>query len=164
MAKRKAAAPEQIDPTSTEFVPLTPEPEPEYTPPEEKKFADESMKKPKYERPVDPFGFENIKTDQNLVRLLKSEGHRAWVIRFAHNPNDDKGPNGETYSKENPSPVLKMLKSEGYRWGFDNGDGQGGWGKKWSGDPYGADHIEARRVLAQAAELIGMPKEKEIAF
>ena len=61
----------------------------------------------------------------------------------------------ETYSKENPHPVLKMLKSEGYRWGFDGGDSKGGWGKRFEGDAYGQDHIKARRVLQQAAGLIG---------
>ena len=53
-----------------------------------------------YTRPADPFGFENIKAGENRVRLLKSEGEGAWVIRFAHNPNQDKGLEGETYSKE----------------------------------------------------------------
>ena len=76
----------------------------------------------KWTPPADPFGFENQKTGENRVRLLKSEGEGAWVIRLAHNPNLDKGPDGEEYSKENPHPVLKLLKSEGYRWGFDGGD------------------------------------------
>jgi hypothetical protein len=105
--------------------------------------------------PADPFGFENIKAGENRVRLLKSEGEGAWVIRFAHNPNLDQGPEGENYSKEKPHPVLAMLKSEGFRWGFDGGDGKGGWGKPFNGDAYGADHIEARRVLQVAAEMIG---------
>lgn len=114
-----------------------------------------------FTRPVDPFGFESIAGNQkNRVQLLKSEGEGAWVIRFAHNPNDDKGLEGETYSKANPHPVLKMLKSEGFRWGFDGGDGKGGWGKGFTGDAYGQDHIEARRVLQAAAEMIGAPKEE----
>jgi hypothetical protein len=71
------------------------------------------------------------------------------------NPNQDKGPEGETYTKETPHPVLKMLKSEGYRWGFDGGDDKGGWGKRFSGDAYGADHIEARRVLQMVGDMIG---------
>lgn len=108
-----------------------------------------------YAKPADPFGFESTKAGENRVQLLKSEGHQAWVIRFAHNPNEDKGPNGETYSKENPHPVLKMLKEEGFRWGFDSGDGKGGWGKPFSGDAYGTDHIEARRVLQKSADMIG---------
>jgi len=132
--------------------------------------GDEPTEEPKkkWTPPENPYGFENIKGATNRVRLLKSESEKdrrdgtgAWVIRFAHNPNDDKGPNGETYSKENPHPVLKMLKGEGYRWGFDE-DGKGGWGKGFQGDGYGADHIEARRVLRQAAEMIGAPKEQEI--
>jgi hypothetical protein len=115
----------------------------------------------KWTPPVDPFGFENIRANENRVRLLKSEGEGAWVIRFAHNPNLDKGPNGEVYSKVNPHPVLKMLKEEGYRWGFDGGDGKGGWGKGFTGDAYGQDHIEARKVLRQAAEMLGAKVEAE---
>jgi hypothetical protein len=120
-----------------------------------------TLEKKKYTPPADPFGFENIRAGSNRVRLLKSEGERAWVIRFAHNPNEDKGANGETYSKETPHPVLKMLKDEGYRWGFDGGDGKGGWGKAFTADPYGAEHIEARRVLQKAADMVGQPKERE---
>jgi hypothetical protein len=108
-----------------------------------------------YRRPADPFGFENAKAGENRVQLLKSEGEGAWVIRFAHNPNLDQGPEGETYGKENPHPVLKMLKESGYRWGFDGGDQKGGWGKRFTGDAYGQDHIEARKVLQQAADIIG---------
>jgi hypothetical protein len=114
-----------------------------------------TVERKKWTPPKDPFGFENHKAGENRVQLSKSEGHQAWVIRFDHNPNLDKGPEGETYSKENPHPVLKMLKGEGYRWGFDKGDDKGGWGKGFTGDAYGADHIEARRVLQQAADLIG---------
>jgi hypothetical protein len=47
-----------------------------------------------------------------------------------------------------------MLKEEHYKWGFDN-NGKGGWGKAFEGDAYGQDHIEARRVLKQAAEMVG---------
>jgi hypothetical protein len=83
------------------------------------------------------------------------------VIRFANNPNLDKGPNGETYGKENPHPVLKTLKEEGYRWGFDDGDGKGGWGKPFIGDAYGQDPPDARRVLKLAAEMIGAPKQEQ---
>ena len=118
------------------------------------------VQKKTYTKPTDPFGFENIKAGENRVRLLKSEGEGAYVIRFAHNPNLDKGVNGETFSKENPHPVFKMLKDEGYRWGFDGGDGKGGWGKAFTGDAYGADHIEARRVLQQAAEMVGAEQEE----
>jgi hypothetical protein len=114
-----------------------------------------TVERKKWTPPKDPFGFENQKAGENRVQLLKSEGEGAWVIRFAHNPNLDKGPEGETYSKENPHPVLKMLKGESYRWGFDGGDQKGGWGKRFTGDAYGADHIEARRVLQQAADMIG---------
>ncbi len=113
-----------------------------------------------YTRPADPFDFVTLKAGENRVQLLKSEGEGAWVIRFAHNPNLDKGPEGETYSKENPHPVLKMLKEEGHRWGFDGGDGKGGWGKRFSGDAYGADHLDARRVLQKASEMIGGPKQE----
>ncbi len=115
----------------------------------------EAAPKKKWTPPADPFGFENRRGEGNRVRLLKSEGMGAWVIRFDKNPNEMLG-----HSKENPHPVLKMLKEEGYRWGFDSGDGKGGWGKAFSGDPYGADHIEARRVLEKAAEMIGAPKEQ----
>jgi hypothetical protein len=115
----------------------------------------------KWTPPKDPFGFENVKAGENRVQLLKSENKGAWVIRFEHNPNLDKGPDGETYTKENPHPVLKMLKAEGYRWGFDQDD-KGGWGKAFSGDAYVQDHMKARDVLAKAAELIGQKREEAI--
>ncbi len=114
----------------------------------------ETLPRKKWTPPADPFGFENRQGEGNRVRLLKSEGLGAWVIRFEKNPNEMDG-----YSKDNPHPVLKMLKEEGYRWGFDS-DGQGGWGKAFSGDAYGADHIEARRVLQKAAEMIGAKIEQ----
>jgi hypothetical protein len=113
-----------------------------------------TVERKKWTPPRDPFGFESQKAGENRVQLLKSEREGAWVIRFAHNPNLDKGPDGETYSKENPHPVLKMLKESGYRWGFDQDD-KGGWGKKFTGDAYGQDHIEARAVLQKAADIIG---------
>jgi hypothetical protein len=122
--------------------------------------AEEQPRK-KWTPPKDPFGFENHKAGENRVQLLKSENKGAWVIRFEHNPNLDKGPEGETYSKENPHPVLKMLKESGYRWGFDQDD-KGGWGKKFSGDALMQDHMDARAVLAKAAELIGQKKEEAI--
>ncbi len=115
-----------------------------------------AVEKKKYTPAPDPLGLENIRAGQNRVRLLKSEGHQAWVIRFDKSPNEMEG-----YSKENPHPVIKMLKDEGYRWGFDDGDGKGGWGKRWTDDAYGADHIDARDVLAKAAEMIGGPKQQE---
>lgn len=101
--------------------------------------------------PADPFGFENkLGAEGNRVRLLKSEGEGAWVIRFTKPPNEMEG-----YSKNNPHPVLAYLKGEGFHWGFDGGDGKGGHGKPWQGDPYGTDHMEARRVLAEAAKMVG---------
>jgi hypothetical protein len=114
----------------------------------------ETLPRKKWTPPADPFGFENIKGEGNRVRLAKSENKSAWVIRFDKNPNEMEG-----YSKENPHPVLKMLKDEGYRWGFDKDD-KGGWGKAFSGDAYGADHIEARRVLQKAAEMVGAKIEQ----
>lgn len=108
----------------------------------------------KWTPPRDPFGFESQRAGENRVQLLKSENRNAWLIRFAHNPNLDKGPDGESYSKENPHPVLAMLKAEGYRWGFDQDD-IGGWGKPFSRDAYVQDHIDAKRVLQQAADMIG---------
>ena len=48
-----------------------------------------------------------------------------------------------------------MLKDEGYRWGFDGGDDKGGWGKRFSGDAYVQDHMDARAVLQKAADMIG---------
>jgi len=114
----------------------------------------ETPPRKKWTPPADPFGFENRRGEGNRVRLLKSEDKGAWVIRFDRNPNEMEG-----YSKENPHPVLKMLKEEGYRWGFDN-DGKGGWGKAFGGDAYGQDHIEARRVMQKAAEMIGAKVEQ----
>ncbi len=65
----------------------------------------------------------------------------------------------EGHSKENPHPVIKMLKQSCYRWGFDK-LGKGGWGKGFEGDAYGQDHIEARKVLLKAAEIIGAKIEQ----
>ncbi|MCI0657283.1 MAG: hypothetical protein L0170_09460 [Acidobacteria bacterium] len=164
MVKRKsAAAAEQPaiedQPTATE------QPAGTSAAPQDRQPGDEPEEPPrkKWTPPKNPFGFEGIKgrTD-NRVHLLKSEirderGRTdiAWVIRFDHNPNLDPGPNGETYSKENPHPVLKYIKSEGFSWNFDPNDNEGGWGKLATGDAYGQDHIEARKVLAKAAEMIG---------
>ncbi len=111
----------------------------------------------KWTPPVNPFPFEMRRGQGNQIRLLKSEteedrtrGTGAWVIRFEQNPNEMEG-----YSKTNPHPVIAHLKSEGYRWGFDQEDGRGGWGKPFQGDPAGTDAIEARRVYRKAAEMIG---------
>jgi hypothetical protein len=162
-AAQKAAKPQEVvqqGATATEMTaeqPVTGEiAKPSSTPPElaNRQAEAETLPRKKWTPPADPFGFENRKGEGNRVRLLKSEDMGAWVIRFDRNPNEMEG-----YSKENPHPVLKMLKEEGYRWGFDN-DGKGGWGKAFSGDPYGADHIEARRVLQKAAEMIGAKIEQ----
>jgi hypothetical protein len=142
----------QAEPTEQQAATATPEEQPSTD-----GRAQESLRK-KYTPPADPFGFENRAGKGNRVQLLKSEGEGAWVIRFAKSPNEMDG-----HRKENPHPVIKMLKEEGYRWGFDGGDGKGGWGKKFQGDPYGADHIEARRVLQTAAEMIGAKIEQAAA-
>jgi hypothetical protein len=120
------------------------------------------IERKKFTPAPDPFGTEGIKAGENRIHLLREEPNQregfpgAWVIRFDHNPNEDKGLNGETYSKENPHPVLKMLKEEGYRWGFATGDGKGGWGKKWDeGHFKWEEHAEAREVLKKAAEMMG---------
>lgn len=162
MVRRKS---QEASPDPTEFDPDKLERQPGDEPPENGHAA--AVGKKKFVPPANPFGTEHIKGTTNTVQLLKSEseqdrreGKGAWVIRFDHNPNDDKGPNGETYSKENPHPVLKMLKEAGYRWGFDV-DGKGGWGKRFEGDAYGRDHMDARKVLQTAAEMIGAPKQAE---
>lgn len=119
-----------------------------------KSFADRVGK-----RAPDPFGVENIAGEGNRVRLLKSTADRAWVIRFDNNPNEMNG-----QSKENPHPVLSYLKSEGYRWGFADADGKGGWGKVWQEGHYTyAEHMDARKVLAKAAEMIGAKVEQGVA-
>ena len=53
------------------------------------------------------------------------------------------------YGKENPHPVLKMLKDEGLPMGIRRRDDKGGWGKRFSGDAYMQDHMDARAVLAE---------------
>ncbi len=113
--------------------------------------------------PPNPFGFEGRLGKGNRVHLLKSEteqdrrhGTGAWVIRFDENPNQMEG-----YTKENPHPVIVMLKQSGYRWAFDDGDGKGGWGKPFQGDPAGTDYAEARKVFQRAAEMIGAPSPAE---
>lgn len=121
----------------------------------------EEAPRKKWTPPADPLGFENIKANQNRVRLLKSEGEGAWVIRFEKNPNEGIDPEGKPYSKDHKHPVIQMLKDEGFKWGFDGGDGKGGWGKPFTGDAYGQDHIEGRQVLAKAAEMIGAKVEAE---
>jgi hypothetical protein len=79
----------------------------------------------------------------------------AWGIRFESSPNT-----GE-YSKENPHPVLAYLKSEGFRWGFSDADGNGGWGKLMQEGHYTyGEHMEAQRVLQKAAEMIGAAKDQ----
>ena len=136
---------------------------------EEGQSHGEAVGKKEYAKAPNPFGFESKQAGKNRVQLLKSEtdeqrreGRGAWVIRFAHNPNLDPGPDGETYSKQNPHPVLKMLKAEGYRWDFDAADNKGGWGKPFTGDRYGQEHLEARKALQKAVEMIGGAKEQGI--
>lgn len=126
-----------------------------------------AIPKKTYERLANPFDFESAAAGNNRVRLLKSEseeqrrqGKGAWVIRFAYNPNEDTGANGEKYNKENPHPVLTMLKDADYQWGFD-ADGKGGWGKPFGEDSYGRDHLESRKVLQKAVQLIGGTTEPE---
>ncbi|WP_020472420.1 hypothetical protein [Zavarzinella formosa] len=116
-----------------------------------------------------PHAIESIAGDENRVRLLKEEPDRkrgfpgAWVIRFEKNPNDMVDDEGVKYSKERPHPVLKMLKDEGFKWGFSNGDGdgKGGWGKGWTEGHYTyAEHVEARRTMEKAAAMIGAKVEQ----
>lgn len=108
-----------------------------------------------YTPPPNPHGIEGKYGKANRVHLMKSEPEGrdeqgAWVIRFDTPPNEMEG-----YSKDNPHPVIAYLKSEGYRWGFDEHDNKGGWGKYWQDDPYGVEHDQARKVLAKAAEMVG---------
>jgi hypothetical protein len=119
----------------------------------------ETFPRKKWTPPENPRGWERIRAPENLIRLLNSEdkqtGQGLWVIRFEKPPNEMKG-----YSKENRHPVFQMLKDEGYRFGYDPNDGIPGWGKPYTGDAYGADHIEARRVMQKAAEMIGAKIEQ----
>lgn len=134
-------------------------PEPE---PAKEGFASKVEKKV-YTPDPNPFDFVTVNAPKNRVQLLKSQtpeqrkhGDGAWVIRFAINPNETAGLNGETYSKEHPHPALQYLKAEGYKWGFDE-DGKGGWGKRFSNDPFRRDFDEAKEVLKTVAEMIGQP-------
>jgi hypothetical protein len=119
----------------------------------------EALPRKKWTPAENPRGWERNRTPENLIRLLNSEdkqtGKGAWVIRFEKPPNEMKG-----YSKENRHPVFQMLKDEGFRFGFDPNDGNPGWGKPYTGDAYGQDHIEARRVFQKAAEMIGAKVEQ----
>ncbi len=128
----------------------------EEAPPSREPGDDTQSDKPrKWTPPKDPFDFQTDRAGANIVQLFKSETEGAWVIRFKTPPNEMEG-----YSKTNPHPVLKMLKEEGYKWGFDGSDGKGGWGKPFTGDAYGIDHMEAKRVLKQAEEMVMTEKEK----
>jgi hypothetical protein len=116
-----------------------------------------AVERKKYTQAPDPFGVEAVTGDGNSVRLLRSNADRAWVIRFEKNPNDMTDEQGVKYSKERPHPVLKALKESGFRWGFADADGQGGWGKLMQEGHYTyAEHLDARKVLAKAAEMIGV--------
>jgi len=123
--------------------------------------TDEQSPRKKWTPPTNPFPFEMRRGQGNRVHLIKSEteedrtrGTGAWVIRFEQNPNEMEG-----HSKTNPHPVIAYLKSEGFRWAFDEADGKGGWGKPFQGDPAGTDAIEARRVYRKAADMIGAEVE-----
>ncbi|WP_020472283.1 hypothetical protein [Zavarzinella formosa] len=109
----------------------------------------------------DPFGIESISGGGNCVRLSKSAADGAWVIRFDSAPNGMTDEEGVPYGRERPHPVLEYLKSEGYRWGFANADGKGGWGKLMREGRYShAEHLEVRQTLARAAEMIGANREQ----
>lgn len=126
-----------------------------------------AVAKKQYAQAPDPFGIEGVAGDGNRVQLMKEEPNRnrnfpgAWVIRFEKNPNDMLDEDGVKYSKERPHPVLKALKDDGFRWGFADGDGKGGWGKQWQEGHFTyAEHVEARKTLAKAAEMIGAKVEQ----
>lgn len=129
--------------------------------PEQPSFA-EKVGKRQYTPEPNPHSIEGVTGTGNRVHLLKEQPNRAtgfpgaWVIRFDKSPNEMEG-----YSKENPHPVLKMLKDEGFRWGFSGADNEGGHGKVWQERHYTyAEHMDARRVLARAAEMIGAKVEQ----
>jgi len=134
------------------------DPDTEVTPPADtqvngKNFADKIQKK-KFTPAPDPFGVEGIKAGDNHVHLAKSDTDHAWIIRFDQNPNQ-----GE-FTKENPHPVIAYLKSEGFRWGFSDADGKGGWGKLMREGHYTfAEHMDAQRVFRKAAEMLGAKEQ-----
>ena len=92
----------------------------------------------------------------NVVHLFKSREDRAWLIRFDKNPNEGR-------AKDDPHPVLAYLKKEaGYRWGFSDADGKGGWGKPWADGQFNyTEHMGARAVLRKCADMLGPVKEVE---
>src|ERR1700683_816665 len=119
----------------------------------ERQPGDEPEQKKKWTPDPDPHGTEGIKAGDNRIHLLKSTKDNAWLIRFDKNPNEGVDAEGKAYSKDNPHPVLAYLKSEGYRWAWSEADGGPAWGKHMAEGHYTyAEHMDARRVLAKAAE------------
>lgn len=155
MTKRKTA--EQVEGIEPEAATAT-------APAGERQPGDEPQEQPKKKWTPDPnpHGIEGIRAGTNVVHLLKEEPNRktnfpgAWVIRFDRSPNEGADPTGKPYGKENPHPVLAYLKGEGHDWDFSGADGKGGWGKLWNDGQYRfEEHMDARRVVKQAAEMIG---------
>jgi hypothetical protein len=135
--------------------------------PGEEPGAEPEQPRKKWTPGPNPHGIEGIRAGTNVIHLLKEEPDRktdfpgAWVIRFDKSPNEGVDATGKPYGKENPHPVLAYLKGEGYHWGFSDADGKGGWGKLWEDGQYRfEEHMDARRVLQQTAEMIGAQIEK----
>jgi hypothetical protein len=149
-------------PVTTATLPPAESPQVETAP--EKSHA-AGIEKKKYTPAPDPFGTEGIKAGDNHLQLLQSKADRAWVIRFDKNPSEGVDADGKEYSKDHKHPVIAYLKSEGYRWGFADADGKGGWGKPMEEGHYTyAEHMDAQRVFRKAAEMVGAGKDHGIPF
>lgn len=129
---------------------------------EHREPGDEPAKKEYATRPNPHSLMSRLLPDGSRIHLLLSQnndqrykGVGAWIIRMDKKPDEM-----ESYSKENPHPVKAFLKSDGYRWGFDEADNIGGWGKYFNGDQRTAS-MEAERTFNKAAELMGAKVEAE---
>ena len=81
-------------------------------------------------------------------QLVRSDNDRAWIIRFEQNPN-------KCIATANLRPMIEYLQSQGFQDGYDNADGEYGWGKAWTEGHYTFDeHIAAQHVLRRVAEII----------
>lgn len=110
--------------------------------------TDEPHGRRQYPRAPDPFAILTLKAGDNALHLGKSDKARAYFIRFDKNPNEGREP-------DDPHPVLKTLKENGYAWRQSPGGGMA-WKKPWEDGQYShREDQEARSFARQIAEELG---------